>query len=122
MKTVVDLEAAFAGLEHLRKEIAVRPAAVQVVLAGTEVVQARGHAALRGCTAFAYRVFLQRRVDPGVHVRIDHTGKRQPATAVVDRLCFAEVFSNSGELFAGDRDVGVFDRIRTGSNDADVAN
>ena len=122
VEAVVDVEAALAELQHLGKELAVRPALVQVVLAGAEVVQAGGHAAHRRGLALADRVFRQRRVDAAVHVRIDHAGEGQPAAAVVDLLRPRHVDARRhlGHLAAGDGDVGVVHRVAVRAHDAHV--
>ena len=44
VKAVIDMEAVFGRLKHLGVELFVRPALVQVVLAGAKVVQAAGDA------------------------------------------------------------------------------
>ena len=118
---VVDVEASLRKPQHLGKEIEVRPALVQVVLAGAKVVQARRHAALRRRAALAYRILCQRRVDAGVHVRIDHAGKSESVHAVINsRRVGAEVRRNARELLAADRDIGLARRALAGAHDAHI--
>ena len=119
---VVDVEPAGRDLQHLGEEIAVRPAAVQVVLSGAEVVQAGGDAALRCGAALAHRVLFERRIDAGVHVRVDHARKREPAFAVVDRLRFrggrlVPTLANFSPVMAMSR---VLDRARVRPHHAHV--
>jgi hypothetical protein len=86
VEAVVDVEAALGGLQHLGVELLVRPALVQVVLAGAEIVQARRDPAHGGGLALRDRVLEQRRVDAAVHVGVDHAGKGQAVLAVVHLL------------------------------------
>ncbi len=122
VEAVVDVELSFRDLQHLGEEFGVRPALVQVVLAAAEVVEAGGDAALRRGAALADRILRERRVDAGVHVRVDHAGEGKQALAIVDSLCFfnRDIFFDKRELSAGDGDVALDDLANIGPDDPDV--
>ena len=119
---VVDVEAVLRDLQHLGEEFLVRAALVEVVLAGAEVVEARGHAAHRRRLALAHRVLVERRVDAAVHVRVDDAGKREAPLAVVDRLraLGGEPRSDLSDLAADDRDVGSVNGVAVRAHHAHV--
>ena len=110
---VVDVKAPLGKLQHFREERRVGAAAVEVILAAAEVVEAGGHAALGRGPALAHRIVGERGVDAGVHVRVDDARKREVALAVVDRfrLTRGKTRVKLGELAAGDGDVNVLDRL-----------
>jgi hypothetical protein len=119
MKTVVHMKAPGGQLQHLREELRVRPALVQVVLSAAEIVEARSHAALRRGAALAHRVLGERRVDAGVHVRVDHAGESQAAFPVVG-VVRIQVGCDAGELPILDAYVGFLGLPCTRTDDADV--
>ena len=107
MVGVVDVETARGDVQHLGVKCGVGAALVQIVLAGTKVVQTRGHAALGGGTTFGDRILRKRRVDARVHVGIDQSGESQHAFRIDDtdrRICGNRV-GNEPKLTALDRHV-----------------
>src|SRR5882724_11762375 len=107
MIAVVDVEAPGGKLQYLGKELPVRPALVEVVLAAAEIIEAGSHAALRRGATLAYGILGERRVNAGMHMGVDHPGEGEPALAVIDGFRFSSrnIFFDLREFLALDADV-----------------
>ena len=86
---VIDPEAALRLPEHFGHKIAVRAAAVEVIVTGPDVIEARRDAAHGRGLAFGDGILRQRRVDADMHVGVDATRKRQTILGVEDFLGLA---------------------------------
>ena len=84
---VIDPESSLGLLEHFRHEIAVRAAAVEVIMARAYVVQARRHAAHRRGLALRNRVVGERRINADMHVGVDAAGKSEKILGVENLFC-----------------------------------
>ena len=122
VEAVVDPVVPLREPEQLGHELAIRAAAVQVVLTRAGIREARGHAAHRRGLALAHRVLGHRPVDADVHVRVHEARKREPVLPVHDlvRLLRPEVRREPRELAVLDADVEQVDRGPVRPDDADV--
>ena len=104
---VVDVGAALGGGQHLREELPVGPALVQVVLPGAHVGEPGGDAALGAGPALGLRILAQRVVDAPVLVGVDHAGEGHAAPAVHDhvRVLRGDVPLDPDELPVDDAEV-----------------
>ena len=109
---VVDPEPPGGLLEDFRHECPVRTAAVEIVLSGPYVVEARRHAAHRRRLALRDGVLRERLIDADMHMGIDAAGKRQivPGVENLPALLGADVRGDPIDLSILDRDVEAIDR------------
>ena len=104
---VVDPEATLRQFQHFGHDLAVRTAAVEVVVPGADVVQAGSDAAHGGRLALAHRVLGQRPVDADMHVGIDAAGESQKLFGVehLARVLGADFRREPRHLAVRDADV-----------------
>ena len=107
---VVHPETVLRQFEHLRVDLGVGAAALHVIAAGAHVVEARGHATLRGREALAVRVLGQRPVDARMHVRIDESREGQATLPIDDllRVCRSQPLGHLDDLAALHGDIHLF--------------
>ena len=74
---VVHPETSLRQLAHFGHDFAVRAAAVEIILTGADIIEARGDTAHRGGLAFADRILGKRPIDADMHVRVDAAGEGQ---------------------------------------------
>ncbi len=120
--SIVNMKLPFRKIKDFWEKLTVGSAFVQVVATGAHVVDARGHAALGGGPALGHRVFGQRRINAGMHVRIDQPRKSQPVVAI--KCLLGAVGRNRGrdfrELSAPDADIDVVHHGRIGPHHTDI--
>ena len=78
---------------------------------GTQVIQARRHAAHGGGLALRNRVLRERRIDADVHVRVDASWECQAILGIENGLCALRlnIGSELGDLSVLDRDIETID-------------
>ena len=110
------------GLQDVGEEVAPRAAAVQVVLAGPEIGQHRGHAAHRGGFRFGHGIVGQWRIDADVRVGVHEARKGEEAPAVEDfaRVARRDLRCHEREAAVLDAEVEALDRELPRPHDADV--
>src|SRR5215831_12552831 len=120
--TVIDPEMPLGLLEDFRHEVAVWTAAVEIIVPGPYVVQARGYAPHRCRLAFGNRVLSERRIDADMHVSIDATRERQEILGVEHllRLLRLDIGRKARDLSLFDRDVETIHRRLVGPRHAGV--
>src|SRR5262252_6673900 len=120
--TVIDPEMPLGLLEDFRHEVAVWTAAVEIIVPGPYIVQARGYAPHRCRLAFGNRVLSERRIDADMHVSIDATRERQEILGVEHllRLLCRDIGGKARDLSILDRDVETIDRRLVGAHHAGV--
>src|SRR5262245_23347135 len=112
VKSVIDREPPVRLPEYLGHERPVGAVAVEIVLSGPDVIEARRHAAHRRRLALRDGVLGEGLIDADMHMGIDAAGKRQlvPGVENLLRLLGADIRGNLADLTVLDRDVEAIDR------------
>src|SRR5579863_3040159 len=112
MEAVVDPEPALRLLVYFRHKLTIRAAAVEVVMAGAQIIQACRDATHGGSLTLRHRVLRQRRVYSDVHVRIDATRKSKTILGIEDglRALRLNVGSDLRDLAVFHRNIEAVDR------------
>src|SRR5262245_44472337 len=120
--TVIDPEMPLGLLEDFRHEVTVWTAAVEIIVPGPYVVQARGYAPHRCRLAFRNRVLSERRIDADMHVSIDAARECQKILGVEHLLGLLgrDIGPKARDLSILDRDVETIHRRLVGAHHARV--
>ena len=122
MEAIIDPKPSLRLPEDLGHEFAIGATTVEIVMAGAQVVQARGDASHCRGLALGKRVLGERRVDADMHVRIDATWKCETIFGVehILGLLGLNFRRKSDNLSILDRDIETIDRRLVRANDASI--